>query len=291
MKKTRMGKKTKQGFTLVELIVVLVILAVLASLLIPALVGYIDKANEKKAIAECRQVVMAAQTIVSEQYGERGSTDTTILKKEILNLAEVNGTIKELKICSSNMKSQYVEGTVLSLTYETKDGISVLYKVDGTPKYVVGGKSEKVNAPGYIQDVNGFTEAELQAIKEKYMDKKFWEEPEATTKALQMYFREKYGGAFPPITQEEIDLLPGTRPESINKTVWKPYLTKEGNVMMVAANNSEIGNTNAMLIYYNGNYYYHQSAYNKNPVDAYISDQQTFGEADLTEAEFWIKIK
>ena len=35
--------KAKKGFTLVELIVVLVIIALLAALLIPALTGYIDK--------------------------------------------------------------------------------------------------------------------------------------------------------------------------------------------------------------------------------------------------------
>ena len=44
--------KDKKGFTLVELIVVLVILAILVALLVPALTGYIDKANQEKAIAE-----------------------------------------------------------------------------------------------------------------------------------------------------------------------------------------------------------------------------------------------
>ena len=44
--------KNKKGFTLVELIVVLVILAILAALLVPALTGYIDKANQEKVIAE-----------------------------------------------------------------------------------------------------------------------------------------------------------------------------------------------------------------------------------------------
>lgn len=60
----------KKGFTLVELIVVLVILAILAALLIPALTGYIDKAKEKKIIAETRQLVMATQTIADEQYAK-----------------------------------------------------------------------------------------------------------------------------------------------------------------------------------------------------------------------------
>ncbi|MBQ1326631.1 MAG: type II secretion system protein, partial [Eubacterium sp.] len=41
-------KKNNKGFTLVELIVVLVILAILAAVLVPALLGYIDKAKKKK---------------------------------------------------------------------------------------------------------------------------------------------------------------------------------------------------------------------------------------------------
>lgn len=62
-------KHKNKGFTLVELIVVLVILAILAALLVPALTGYIDKAKEKKVIAETRMVVMAVQTVASETYG------------------------------------------------------------------------------------------------------------------------------------------------------------------------------------------------------------------------------
>lgn len=60
--------KNKKGFTLVELIVVLVILAILAALLIPALTGYIDKANKEKVVAECRMVVMAAQVEGTDYY-------------------------------------------------------------------------------------------------------------------------------------------------------------------------------------------------------------------------------
>ena len=79
--------KDRKGFTLVELIVVLVILAILAALLIPALTGYIEKANKDKVVAECRQVVVAAQTVASESYGQNKTINADSVK-EIKELAE-----------------------------------------------------------------------------------------------------------------------------------------------------------------------------------------------------------
>ncbi len=88
-------KNKKKGFTLVELIVVLAILAILAAMLVPALTGYIDKANQKKIVAEARSAVVAAQTVSSEYYGAENKTLTAdqIISgeknEEIMKLAEL----------------------------------------------------------------------------------------------------------------------------------------------------------------------------------------------------------
>ena len=62
------NRDKKSGFTLVELIVVMVILAVLAALLVPALTGYIDKAKKNQVITETRMLTQAAQTELSTLY-------------------------------------------------------------------------------------------------------------------------------------------------------------------------------------------------------------------------------
>lgn len=150
--------KNKKGFTLVELIVVLVILAILAALLIPALTGYIDKANKEKVVAETRMIVMAVQTEASTYYGAKGSTGTitagsTIASKtgdadsaektmydEIVKLAEVksltgtasfqaevgtNGAVKSVSYCNGTYTCVY---TASSSTYTVE-------KPDTAPTY------------------------------------------------------------------------------------------------------------------------------------------------------------
>ncbi|WP_418760487.1 prepilin-type N-terminal cleavage/methylation domain-containing protein [Gemmiger sp.] len=113
--------KNKKGFTLVELIVVLVILAILAALLIPALTGYIDKANKQKIIATTRQVMMAAQTEISEAYakvdGGKFTTltlaaDTTPSLNKILELAEVATVSKDGKTVTYKNGISKVEVTI-----------------------------------------------------------------------------------------------------------------------------------------------------------------------------------
>ena len=66
-------KKDSNGFTLVELIVVLVILSILAAILVPALLGYIDEAKKKQYVLDARNLFMATQSKLNEVYSKRGN--------------------------------------------------------------------------------------------------------------------------------------------------------------------------------------------------------------------------
>lgn len=56
----------EKGFTLVEIIVVLVILAILAASTIPTMLGFVEDAKGKAYIAEAREVYVAAQAVATE---------------------------------------------------------------------------------------------------------------------------------------------------------------------------------------------------------------------------------
>ena len=150
----------KKGFTLVELIVVLVILAILAALLIPALTGYIDKANEEKLQATTRQVVVAAQSVVSEAYAENpelkkgnlqvntfGNDNVAVFEEDenhiklsdICELAEIAQDITEVE---GSYKGKFKNGiTWVGIKYGNDGKLIHVHVNDGTQTCTYDGKT------------------------------------------------------------------------------------------------------------------------------------------------------
>lgn len=58
--------RKKKGFTLIELIVVLVIMAILAAAAIPTVMGYIDNSRRASYLANMRAILQAAESTLTE---------------------------------------------------------------------------------------------------------------------------------------------------------------------------------------------------------------------------------
>lgn len=82
-------KKNKKGFTLVEIIVVLVIIGILMALAVPAVMKYVGEAAATKEQSQVRAGYFAAQTVAASEVGKNPGIKGDELSKKI-DVATVN---------------------------------------------------------------------------------------------------------------------------------------------------------------------------------------------------------
>ncbi len=166
----------------------LVILAILAALLVPALTGYIDKAKKQQVIAETRSIHTALQTVMSEYYAnddwlsyaknqgtssvdpskysiadKNGNGGSKERYNEIVRLAEVSSLDGKGRFCALVAE----DGKVMVLIYkngqgqigiyfgETQETIAYNESEFSSPDTYLAAYPDRVYYSPYYQDRNG----------------------------------------------------------------------------------------------------------------------------------------
>lgn len=108
--------RNEKGFTLVELIVVLVILAILAAILVPALLGYIDRARGSQDLLNAKSYLTASQAAMSELYGQNKKASEITGKADAIE-AMADAKAKKLVIATSKAASDDMDHAEYIVTY------------------------------------------------------------------------------------------------------------------------------------------------------------------------------
>ena len=136
--KNTLGKaKNKKGFTLVEMIIVMVIMAILAAALIPTMMGYINDARDNSNLATARAYYVAAQSVATKLSASDNAVTGTKIMATGTNWAELiaglpGGTVS----ITMDSGASAVNGKVASIQFDpTGAGKTVTITAGGTATF------------------------------------------------------------------------------------------------------------------------------------------------------------
>ena len=130
-------RKNKKGFTLVELIVVIAIMAVLAGTVAGVTVSQLNKNTDKAMATDAKTVADFISTkIIEESYNFENETSLEVFLKKVPGTT-VTFTIDETKGIGKALKAQYGDKVALNSNGDKGKTIGVSFKKEDDKTYFI----------------------------------------------------------------------------------------------------------------------------------------------------------
>jgi type IV pilus assembly protein PilA len=144
----RLDTDGEDGFTLIELMVVVLIIAILLAIAIPTFLGAQDRARDRGAQSNLRNAITAAKTIATDQAGQFTGIDGAAMEIAEGSLTYVDGVTPAIGVVAVEVDGSAPDSSII---LQTKSDSGAVFAI------CANSKGEVSYAKAAVADATGCT--------------------------------------------------------------------------------------------------------------------------------------